>query len=191
MNRLTCVGLAALIAFPLPAFANDYADVLNELAQDHLGALATDGDLLAAIIAQNAQHGGLTQADIDSLDQTWRAETGAATSPMIDTVLSNSASERLKSVKMEAEGLITEVFIMDNHGLNVGQSDVTSDYWQGDEAKFQETYGSGGMAVHISDVEFDESSQSYQSQVSLSIIDPASGAPVGAITFGIDIGYLE
>ena len=36
----------------------------------------------------------------------------------------------------------------DNKGLNVGQSDVTSDYWQGDEAKWKKSYKMGAGAVH-------------------------------------------
>jgi len=62
---------------------------------------------------------------------------------------------------------------------------VTSDYWQGDEAKFTQTYAVGSDAVHFSDIDFDESSQSYQAQISFTIIDPASGAPIGAMTVGV------
>jgi hypothetical protein len=42
--------------------------------------------------------------------------------------------------------------------MNVGQSDVRSDCWQGDEAKWQQTYLKGADAIHIGEVEFDESS---------------------------------
>jgi uncharacterized phage infection (PIP) family protein YhgE len=38
--------------------------------------------------------------------------------------------------------------VKDNKGLNVGQSDVTSDYWQGDEAKWKKSYKMGAGAVH-------------------------------------------
>ena len=82
--------------------------------------------------------------------------------------------------------MIAEVFIMDAQGLNVAASAVTSDYWQGDEAKFQQTYGVGPDAVHISEVELDESTQTYQAQVSLSLTDPATGALIGAVTFGLN-----
>ena len=44
----------------------------------------------------------------------------------------------------------------------------------------------GPDAVHVSEVEFDESSQTYQMQVSMSVTDPASGAVIGAVTFGLD-----
>jgi hypothetical protein len=75
--------------------------------------------------------------------------------------------------------------MMDARGLNVAASSVTSDYWQGDEEKFTATYPLGPDAVHISEVEFDESTQTFQAQVSLPVTDPATGAVIGAITIGV------
>ena len=41
--------------------------------------------------------------------------------------------------------------------MNVGQSDIISDYWQGDEAKWIKTYAKGAAALHIGKVKEDES----------------------------------
>jgi hypothetical protein len=90
----------------------------------------------------------------------------------------------------ESGGLFTEIFAMDAKGLNAAQSVVTSDYWQGDEAKFSESFGIGPDAVHLGEIEQDESTQTFQSQVSITITDPATGAPIGAITAGIDLASL-
>jgi hypothetical protein len=79
---------------------------------------------------------------------------------------------------------------MDAKGLNVGQSDVTSDYWQGDEAKWQKTYGAGSGVVFVDGVEEDESTQALQSQASVTISDPETGEPIGAITVGINLDML-
>jgi hypothetical protein len=67
---------------------------------------------------------------------------------------------------------------------------VTTDYWQGDEAKWQETFGDGSGATHISEVEFDDSTGAYQTQVSLPLRDPETGELIGAITFGINVQSL-
>ncbi len=86
--------------------------------------------------------------------------------------------------------MIAEVFVMDDKGLNVGQSAVTSDYWQGDEAKWQKSYGAGAGAIFVDEVEKDESTQALQSQVSIAISDPASNEVIGAITLGINVEGL-
>ena len=107
---------------------------------------------------------------------------------MIDAVLGNDLSKFLTGIRDASEGLYTEIFVMDDKGLNVGQSDVTSDYWQGDEAKFTETFGKGAGAIHISEVEEDESTQRFQSQLSMTIED--GGKPIGAVTIGVDVELL-
>jgi hypothetical protein len=144
--------------------------------------------ILNAIIAQNAAHAGLSQAEIDDLDARWRSELSRADRPMIEAQLSNPLSLYLKGRQRAAEGLITEIFVMDNRGLNVGQSDITSDYWQGDEAKWQKSFRTGHL--HIDEPDRDDSTQLMQSQASLPIRDPASGAVIGAITVGVNLDAL-
>ena len=172
-----------------PAIANEYADQLTALANDQLSAIAENPALVAAIEAQNAETAGYDQAKIDALDTQWRAEVDSSSRPLIDGVLANDASAYLMQAQEESEGLFTEIFAMDAKGLNVGQSAVTSDYWQGDEGKWQNTYPVGAGAIDIGDIEQDESTQTFQSQVSIPVLDE-TGAPIGAITFGVNIEYL-
>lgn len=148
-----------------------------------------DPVLLSAIKAQNAKNAGLSEADIIALDKKWRAEVDAGDKPIINLVLGNEASVFLKKQQADSAGVISEVFVMDNKGLNVAQSDVTSDYWQGDEAKFKKSFGAGKDAIFIDGVEKDESTQALQSQVSLTITDEAGNA-IGAVTIGVNVDAL-
>lgn len=188
-NFLACALSAVAIAGPAQAI-NEFDGALRSLATGELAGWMTEPSVVAAILAQNAAHEGLSQQEIEALDGAWRAEVGAAATPMIDGVLGRPESAWLRSQEEATGGLVTEVFVMDSRGLNVAQSDITSDFWQGDEAKWQETYLLGAGAIHISEVELDESTQTYQSQVSMAVTDPASGAVIGAVTFGIDVSLL-
>lgn len=190
MRPLAYIAAAALLLLPAAATAGDFDAELSALAKGEVASIAADPAVIAAIRDQNARHAALAQSEVNRLDGEWRAQVGAAARPLIDAVLGAPASARLAAARDGAEGLFTEIFVMDDKGLNVAASDVTSDYWQGDEAKWQATYGAGAGAVHISDVEFDESSQSYQAQVSVTVVDPDSGAPIGALTVGVNIEFL-
>ncbi|WP_198413550.1 PDC sensor domain-containing protein [Thalassospira sp. GB04J01] len=170
--------------------ANEYEAELKSFAEDVKGWIG-DPVVIDAVKMQNEKNASLGQADIDELDKQWRAETSAASQPMIDEVLGRDLSSFLKQKSEESEGLITEIFVMDNKGLNVGQSGITSDYWQGDEAKWQETYSAGKDAIHLGDVELDESTQTYQSQLSLPVVDAADGSVIGAVTVGINVELLQ
>lgn len=146
--------------------------------------------VINAVKAQNRENANLSQAKINALDEQWRNETKTSHRPLIDEVLAREVSNFLKQAKSDSGGLVTEVFVMDNRGLNVGQSDVTSDFWQGDEAKWKNTYLVGPDAMFIDEIEHDESTQTFQSQLSMSIKDPATGEVIGAITVGIDVEAL-
>ena len=187
-------GIASGLAGTLLATAAWASDAhvapATDFANSTVKQWISNDTVINAIKAQNAKHAGLSQADIDNMDKDWRAQTDAGSKPMIDAVLSNALSNYLRQQKDSTQGLVTEVFVMDNRGLNVGQSDVTSDYWQGDEAKFQKTYGAGPDAIFVDEVEMDESTQTFQSQLSMSIVDPATGELIGAITVGVNVDAL-
>jgi len=191
MNKLIA-GLvtAATLLLSTAAISHEHESAAKALADSKLKAIVADAQVIGAINAQNAKTSGLDEAAIIALDKKWRAETKASTKPMIDGVLANALSKYLAAAADGSEGLFTEIFVMDAKGLNVGQSGVTSDYWQGDEAKWKKTFLAGNGAVFIDKVEEDESTQTFQSQVSIAITDPASGKVIGAVTFGINIEQL-
>lgn len=179
------VGFTA--TFVTPAVADPEIEAAARIyLEDHAQSWLGNPLIVKAIKAQNAQHASIDQSGIDSLDKQWRSESESGSGPLIDEVMGNELSTFLQSVREDSEGLLTEVFVMDANGLNVGQSDLTSDFWQGDEAKWQKTYQVGPNTLFVDDVELDDSSQRYQAQMSYSITDPATGKVIGAVTIGID-----
>ena len=190
-------GLAALtlttaftftIVFVMPVAANDFEPQIKKFYDSTVKAWLTDPAVIEAIKAQNSETADFDAAKIDALDKQWRTEAKAGSGPLVDKVSSTALSAWLVSKKEEAGGKIAEVFVMDAKGLNVGLSDLTSDYMQGDESKHQKTYGAGADAVFIDEVEFDESSGAFQSQLSATISD--GGVPIGAITVGMNVEKL-
>lgn len=169
--------------------ANDFEPQIRSFVESDIMPWLSEAVVVDAVKAQNEKHASITEADIDKLDKEWRAQAKAGGGDMIDAALGNDLSKFLKSKKEGAGGKISEIFVMDNKGLNVGQSDVTSDYMQGDEAKWQKSYGAGPGAVFVDEIEFDDSSQAFQSQVSVTIVD-GSGAAIGAITIGVNVEEL-
>lgn len=186
MKQSSLLGIALGLCICLASNAHAQQAVPDQVVAQ-IQQLAAAPEVVAAVKAQNARNANLAQAEIDKLDRDWRAQTGGGNAPLVKKVLENELSRYLKSVKQQAGGMYNEVFVMDMKGLNVGQSDVTSDYWQGDEAKWQKTYGAGAGSVFIDDVEFDESTQAYQAQVSMAVSDPDTNEVIGAITVGVNV----
>lgn len=187
---ITTIALTVAVALASGgATADELQDKARKLAQSEIKAITQNPAVVAAVKAQNAKHAGLKQGDIDALDKKWRAERKSATSPMIDAVAKAPVSGELTKFKESGQGLYTEVFVMDDKGLNVGMSDPTSDYWQGDEAKWQKTFLAGADAIHLSEVEKDDSTNTFQMQISMTVVD--GGKPIGAITVGVDAEMLQ
>lgn len=140
--------------------------------------------IVAAVAQQNAT--GMSQKAILELDDKWRNTSGLAA--FMEPYFDNQAADELARLESNAD-YVMESFAMDNQGGIVGATNKTSDYWQGDEAKFTESFKGGSGAVHIGEIEFDDSAQSYLVQVSVPVMK--DGAAIGAITIGIDIDSFE
>jgi hypothetical protein len=152
-------------------------------------AWSQSAEIVGPSRARTPRMPAMDQAQIDALDLAWRAEigTGHAHDRSRPAKRGGGLPARPRRCVRRAHHRGVH---HGPHGLNVAASAMTSDMWQGDEAKFTETYSIGAGAVHFSEVELDESTQRYQAQISLTIVDPSSGEPIGAMTVGVDAEAL-
>jgi hypothetical protein len=155
-----------------------------DLANSSLVKLGTDPVIGEAVKAENAK--GKTLAEIQEMDKKWMAQAGVA--DYMKALMESPCGKHLREIQKSAP-YYAEIFVMDNQGANVAMTDKTSDYWQGDEAKFTESFKGGTGAIHISDVKFDDSTQAYLVQVSVPVKD--ADKVIGAITVGIDVEKLK
>jgi hypothetical protein len=181
---------AALLFAAGTAQADEFQDAMRNYLETHVQGWMNDPVLIAAIAAQNGLTANYDQAQIDTLDQTWRGFYGVNDAPIIAEVLNNPAADFLRQQVGASGGVITEAFIMDARGLNVAAAVATSDYWQGDEEKFTQTYPFGAGAAHFSNPEYDDSSQEVQGQISVSVTDASTGETIGALTVGVSLTEL-
>jgi hypothetical protein len=165
-----------------------YVPVINFVNANVRGWIS-DPVIVQTLKAQNAANAHLGMPEIAAMDAEWRDEINRTNRQMIDRVLATPLSGFLKEKEDEAQGAITELFVMDARGLNAGQSGITSDYWQGDEEKFIKSFAAGPAAVFVDAARKDESTQMLQSQVSMTIVDEQN-KPIGAITVGINLDQL-
>lgn len=178
--------LSAAASAPTLAQDGEIKGKAKAYTETEVAKWVADAEVVAALNAANAANAAYDQAKIDELDKQWRAEVGAAAHPLIDSVMASPASAKAKGWCDGAGVVVTEIILVDSKGLNVGICDATSDYWQGDEPKYQNTYPKGAGAVFIDDVEQDSSTQKFQVQASMTVVDPTTGQPIGAVTVGLD-----
>lgn len=188
MNSVRTAALAAAVMLTcgLPALAQDempHAKAVTAYVKKNVEPWLSNPVIISAVMESNKKHAKLMQTDIDELDAKWKAKDQA----LMDTTMKTKAAAFLTEKKEASDGVITEAFVMDDRGLNVAQTDGTSDMWQADEAKWQKTYGVGPGAIFVDKVEEDGGKKIAQVSVAISDKDRA----IGAITLGIDMDKLK
>ena len=132
---------------------------------------------------QNAKAVSLDK--IKEIDKQWQDAEDIL--PIQEEVTSNACAEEINKV-IKANPAIKEAFVMDNQGAVVGENDLTSDYWQGDEAKWQNSFNNAKGGIDVGKVKFDKSANAQLQQVSIPLVE--NGKVIGAITFGLDLSKL-
>lgn len=194
MTPLFC--LVALLLGPI-ANANAQSDVpdphrlINAQFIEQTRQWLSNPIVNMSVRVQSERHSDLDQNAIDALDQQWRNERGTEDQPLIAATLSSPLSSYLTRIQAGSIGLYTEIFVVDEKGLNVGQSATSSDYWQGDEAKYQQTFSVGPDAIFIDEAEWDEDRQIWRAQLNLSIPSEDGSQAIGAATVEINLTELQ
>lgn len=189
-NRTIFATFALLLTTSLitpSAIADGHETKINAYIESNIRAWLASEEIISAVDQQNIDHLGITSDEINRLDQRWRKERLRDGGSLISSIMGNEFSAFLRGIKAASGGIITEIFVMDNVGLNVGQTNGTGDLMQGDEAKWQKTYPVSAYAVYIDAVE--EEDGVNISQVSLTVARPNT-ARLGAITIGINVDAL-
>jgi hypothetical protein len=189
------VGIVAPLGFgsqlfPCSAQAEPaYVSVVREYVEKRIKPIISEPVVRNAIAAQNGRLGDVSEMDIRVLDNTYRSEIETGKLQMAKQLVANPASLYLKSKQDQSQGTIVEIFVTDRHGLNVAQSTLTTDYWQGDEDKFLKTIVKGSDDIFIDRAERDDVSQLLQTQASF-MIRGDDGTPIGVATVTIAIDAL-
>jgi hypothetical protein len=186
MRKVNFVKLSViLLSFFLAGGANaePAPESVVKLANTTIAAMGSDAVIVEAVKKENAKNKSLDE--IKSMDAKWKAFAGTA--DYMKALMDSGCGKHLRTIQA-SESYFAEIFVMDNQGANAAMTDKTSDYWQGDEAKFQKAFNNGKGAVFVDEVEFDDSAQAYLCQVSVPVKD--GGQVIGTITVGIDVDQL-
>jgi hypothetical protein len=173
-----------LIAFVLASPALALAQAATAVKQMALARarfaeqIAADAEIKKAVLAKNAE--GESRQTIETRDREWSSNPAA---PLRKALTSSPCANRLRE-HVKAEPLVVEAILMDDKGANVCVSRETSDYWQGDEDKWQKPFVEG-KSPFVDQPAFDASTATYAIQISVPVVD--GGRRVGALTLTLKV----
>jgi hypothetical protein len=142
-----------------------------------------DETVIHAVQAQNQKR--VTMDEILKLDRDWIR--GTISEDFVKTLMENQCASKLKELAKEIPSSL-EAFLMDNQGALVCMTQKTSDYWQGDEPKWIDSFKGGAGETVVSKREYDQSTKSTLLHVSVPIMD--QGKAIGVLCVGINLTKL-
>ena len=186
--RYACLMIILALLAPVAGAQQDISDSeLQELLRVKIRTvqhMALNPLLIRAVRQQNAS--GLTPEDITRRDKAW-----SATKELTPFKLSlqTSAAGRFLRAQIQRSTSFNEAFLTDDQGANVAAYPATSDYWQGDEAKWSNSFNGGDGRIFVGALELDESTNTVAAQVSAPVLD--RGKTIGVLVVGVTINYLQ
>lgn len=168
------------IEFENAALPARQKELLMRYADEIVGWSATPA-LVSAAQQQSAKP--LAMERVLAIDRAWQG--GGNPQGLVTSLSSNDCAKALLSLLSSSQGF-GEAFVADSEGALVCTSRRTSDYWQGDEAKWTRAWNGGTGAVFVSNVDHDDSTGLDLMHISVPI--RAGGRLVGVLTVGRLLG---
>ena len=134
------------------------AEDIQELLNEHLSLLTllADSEFVEAEIGAANDNYASIEGNINeyliNIDALWRESVlsgNESSNDTINAILNNDLSQESISGFLEIAQETTEVLITDRFGAIVGASNVTTDYFQADEAWWQTAWNNGAGAIYI------------------------------------------
>lgn len=169
-------ALAARVDFENEALPARQKELLARYA-DQVAAWASVQRIIRAVEEQNARH--FTKDHILQIDRAW--QRGEDPEGLATSLGRNDCAQALLAILAANPGY-GEAFATDSQGANVCMSRRTSDYWQGDEAKWTRSWAGGTGAIFVSKVAHDDSTNIDLMHISVPV--RSSGRLIGVLIVG-------
>ncbi|MBN2117492.1 MAG: GAF domain-containing protein [Anaerolineales bacterium] len=188
-NRSLSANLTENIGNNMSALANSKAIEIRETVGREISLLKTLAlnERIQDSVKNASQKAPLTEAEIEQLDNQWRAApTNNTASWLVASVLDNDISSQLRQFQNQFPQNV-EVFLTNQQGTLLAATNRTSDYYQGDEEWWQIAYRE---RVYIGQPEYDESSQKLAIIVAIAIREEQSSNVLGILRTTVNFDAL-
>jgi hypothetical protein len=185
------VGIALVLAFGQARLSDSYAHHLQQLAQQtaagvdayvyrrilDVSVVARTPELRRDAAAASARP--FDRAATEAIDRQWQAAGGP---PKLATeILDTPASQYLRDL-VAHDRIYRELLLTDRDGRLVAASNLTSDYYQGDEDWWTTTRDDGRRGrVTVTDVRWDQSARIHAIEIAVPVSAPGTDDLVGVL----------
>jgi hypothetical protein len=179
------VTAAGTLAYPHIAGLIYYKPRLDRL----FATLHRDPVLIAALREQDAALADKDEAWALSIDHAWNAERLQGGGPLQRTLMEKPASQHLKQIVAESDGLVSHAFLIDAKGRMAAEPFPSFNYWQFDKPKFHYTFPLGPGARDVSWLQRSWDGSHAVCWRAETMVDPEGGKPIGVVA--LEVNYFD
>lgn len=125
------------------------------------------------------------QDHVDEVEAQWGTLIAPSQSVLLAQILENEASDYLRDYH-SFDPSMREILVTDQQARLIAATNKTSDYFQGDERWWYDSYQDGRGGHYISDMRYDESAQVFAIEIAQPVVDPAANEAIGVVKAIID-----
>lgn len=186
-SALAAAALLALIhSAAVAADENASVDSIIRDKSERFRSVIDGPEVIGVVLASKESLAALSEEEILERDREWRA--ARKVSPLMLELMRNDCALRLMQLQ-EDDDSFSEIFVTGESGVNVCQTNRTSDYLQSDEDWWQDAYASGAGRDSLGRIQFDESAGVESISIALPI--RKDGVVVGIAKAVIDITSVK
>jgi hypothetical protein len=135
-----------------------------------------------------AAQSSYSNAEIKKLDDLWINAFQSGDYRIKDQLTHQDLSRSLQNIKESSDGMVTEIILTDARGLNLAVTDMTSDFYQGDEEKFIKAKALHSGQYFVDNIAYDASTHMFQVNVSYPLFDSSNNNQfLGVMIIGINV----
>ena len=150
--------------------------------------LATNPQIIEIIKRFNEKNQEISISDILKDDKKWKETKGI--DDFIKPFIINECAQFLIEFQEQYDEF-PEIFITDENGLIVGETNKTSDYYQADEQWWIKAYNNGIGRIYFGEIEYDESAHAEAISIYIPVMDFQYNKAIGVIKAVCDITALK
>ncbi len=169
------------------------AAVASQFIRDRIidvSAIGGDPNIVDAVTAANRAYGGISEeaiaARIQKIEGQWATPN---TDFLVKDMMSSRASRWLQRQRTLNRRLL-KIIVADENGAAVAATEKPLHYVEADQEHWQAVYAGGKGAVYVTDVRYDERTQSDYVQIAVPVLEEGSGRFVGIVSALVDISGL-
>ena len=150
--------------------------------------IATNPQIIEIIKKFNKKNQKISISDFLKDDKKWKETKGI--NDFIKPFIINECAQFLIEFQEQYDEF-PEIFITDEKGLIVGETNKTSDYYQADEQWWIEAYNDGIGKIYYGVIEYDESAHAEAIPIYIPVMDSQDKKAIGVIKAVCDITAIK